>query len=321
MGATGTALSSPAETETQHGVGARGGEGERARARDEGPSSGCEAPSLPPLTMPEGGGSPSAGSRDDIEPDPDRLLDLLGTLEDATFVLLLLDADTDNLAVCEALHAALPREKRPTTIVRLVGSGNEGRFLKLSPQPVCVISSLMPLLPELISQLLAPTPEWSGTMINLLAQRERELLARSDTGDENACNDIAGPGDGAAQDPPGYATPQRSTFAASDGATGLRSRQRSRSYGSRAEICHGSDGLTEPDLVGTSVVSARSLLAPSVLRSPHPSFSSSYSPVVVAREIFPLSHGAGGAATEADAPSSVPSATASHERDLSVSRV
>ena len=71
----------------------------------------------------------------------------------------------------------MPRDRCPLSIVRLIGSEEERDFQQLVPQPVCVISSLMPLLPELITQLLKPTPEWSSTMINLLAHQARSLAA------------------------------------------------------------------------------------------------------------------------------------------------
>ncbi|KAL1524951.1 hypothetical protein AB1Y20_019827 [Prymnesium parvum] len=124
---------------------------------------------LPETVLPGNAADPSVG------PDPERIAELLTSMEDARFLLLLLDRDSDNLEVCRTVSTHMAKDKCPTSIVRLIRSEEERHFQQLVPQPVCVISSLMPLLPELITQLIEPTPDWSSTMINLLAHQERAL--------------------------------------------------------------------------------------------------------------------------------------------------
>ncbi|KAL3911049.1 MAG: hypothetical protein SGPRY_008841 [Prymnesium sp.] len=157
------------------------------------------------------------GGKEDGWPDADRITELLNSMEDARFLLLLLERDSDNLEICSVVSNHMPKEKRPTSIVRMVSSGSEEvggqalfpdleafvvpppfekKFLQLRPQPVCVMSSLMPLLPELISQLLEPTPDWSSTMINLLSHQERALqqlqLEQEDLFDHDTLEDRNG---------------------------------------------------------------------------------------------------------------------------------
>ena len=54
-------------------------------------------------------------------------------------------------------------------------------FKALQPQPVFIIESLVPLLPQLISQLLRPTWEWTHALINMVAINERIATAANES--------------------------------------------------------------------------------------------------------------------------------------------
>lgn len=63
--------------------------------------------------------------KEDGWPDADRITELLNSMEDARFLLLLLERDSDNLEICSVVSNHMPKEKRPTSIVRMVSSGSE----------------------------------------------------------------------------------------------------------------------------------------------------------------------------------------------------
>lgn len=71
---------------------------------------------LPETVLPGNAADPSVG------PDPERIAELLTSMEDARFLLLLLDRDSDNLEVCRTVSTHMAKDKCPTSIVRLIRS-------------------------------------------------------------------------------------------------------------------------------------------------------------------------------------------------------
>ena len=132
----------------------------------------------PPGAGGGGGGGEAAEGEASMLVDPKRLAMLFDEMEDCQFVIVLLDDDRSALRVCQAMQQLRrTRRRAPTPVVLLEDTSRlVHRFQQLRPQPVFVIPSMLPLLPELVSQLNTPTSEWTQTLVNMVAASE---LARS----------------------------------------------------------------------------------------------------------------------------------------------